>query len=77
MHRSACVCMRMHEETDIEPKPVLLLLQREREREREIHYIFSSHLRADQMCRGSFLETHQYIASYCTAPTIYIILPHE
>ena len=24
-------------------------------REREIHYIFSSHLRADQMCKGSFL----------------------
>ena len=29
------------------------------EREREIHYIFSSHLRADQMCRGFFLGTHQ------------------
>ena len=29
------------------------------EREREIHYIFSSHLRADQMCRGSFLGIHQ------------------
>ena len=29
------------------------------EREREIHYIFSSHLRADQMCRGSFLGSHQ------------------
>ena len=28
-------------------------------REREIHYIFSSHLRADQMCRGSFLGIHQ------------------
>ena len=28
-------------------------------RERERHYIFSSHLRADQMCRGSFLGTHQ------------------
>ena len=29
---------------------------------REIHYIFSSHLRADQMCRGSFLGTHQEIS---------------
>ena len=29
------------------------------QRERERHYIFSSHLRADQMCRGSFLGTHQ------------------
>ena len=32
------------------------------EREREIDYIFSSHLRADQMCRGSFLGIHQRIA---------------
>ena len=31
-----------------------------REREREIRYNFvSSHLRADQMCRGSFPGTHQ------------------
>ena len=37
----------------------LQLLQCRLEREREIHYIFSSHLRADQMCRGSFLGIHQ------------------
>ena len=37
----------------------VIIEQWEREREREIHYIFSSHLRADQMCRGSFLGIHQ------------------
>ena len=31
--------------------------ERKREREREIHYIFISHLRADQMFRGLFLGT--------------------
>ena len=29
------------------------------EREREIHYIYSSHLRTDQMCRGFFVDTRQ------------------
>ena len=40
--------------------------------EREILYIFSSHLRADQMCRGSFLGTHQFVRELvgpsCLAP---------
>ena len=31
-------------------------------REREIHYILISHLRADQMCRGSFLGIQACIA---------------
>ena len=30
-----------------------------RERERDSHYTFSSYLRADQMCRESFLGTEK------------------
>ena len=42
------------------------------EREREIHYILSSHLGADQMCRGSFLGTLNR-----SHHAHHIILPHE
>ena len=38
--------------------PALSPGEGERERDREIYYTFSSHLRADQMCRGSFPGTH-------------------
>ena len=38
----------------------------------DIHYIVSSHLRADQMCRGSFLGTINKLHH-----AHHIILPHE